>query len=56
MIVYLSKPMITRINPHVGTSKMRRFRMVDMCKGIRKYDYEAPMTSSLSDCTWLEKE
>jgi hypothetical protein len=20
------------------------------------YDYEAPMTSSLSDCTWLEKE
>jgi hypothetical protein len=29
---------------------------VDMCKGKRKYDYEAPMTSSLSDCTWLEKE
>jgi hypothetical protein len=29
---------------------------VDMCKGRRKYDYEAPMTSSLSDCTWLEKE
>jgi cellulose synthase/poly-beta-1,6-N-acetylglucosamine synthase-like glycosyltransferase len=29
--------------------------MVDMCKGKRKYDYEAPMTSSLSDCTWLEK-
>jgi hypothetical protein len=29
---------------------------VDMCKGKRKNDYEAPMTSSLSDCTWLEKE
>jgi hypothetical protein len=29
---------------------------VDMCKGKRKYDYEEPMTSSLSDCTWLEKE
>jgi hypothetical protein len=34
---------------------MRRYRMVDMCKGKRKYDHEAPMTSSLSDCTWLEK-
>jgi hypothetical protein len=29
---------------------------VDMCKGKRKYDHEAPMTSSLSDCTWLENE
>jgi hypothetical protein len=29
---------------------------VDMCKGKIKYDYEAPMTSSLSDCTWLEKD
>jgi hypothetical protein len=55
-VVYLSKPMIMRINPYVGISKMRRFRMVDMCKGKRKYDYEEPMTSSLSDCTWLEKE
>jgi hypothetical protein len=55
MVVYLSKPMIMRIN-HVGISRMRRYRMVDMCKGKRKYDYEAPMTSSLSDCTWLEKE
>jgi hypothetical protein len=44
------------INPYVGISRMRRFRMVDMCKGKRKYVYEAPMTSSLSDCTWLEKE
>jgi hypothetical protein len=56
MVVYLSKPMIMRINPYVGISRMRRFRMVDMCKGKRKYDYEAPLTSSLSDCTWLEKE
>jgi hypothetical protein len=29
---------------------------VDMCKGKRKYDYKAPMTFSLSDCTWLEKD
>jgi hypothetical protein len=56
MVVYLSKPMIMRINPYVGISKMRRFRMVDMCKSKRKYDYKAPMTSLLSDCTWLEKE
>jgi hypothetical protein len=25
-----------RINPYVGISRMRRFRMVDMCKGKRK--------------------
>jgi hypothetical protein len=56
MVVYLSKPMIMRINPYVGISRMRRFRMVDMFKGKRKYDYEAPMTSLLLDCTWLEKE
>jgi hypothetical protein len=56
MVVYLSKLMIMRINLYVGISRMRRFRMVDMCKGKRKYDYEAPMTSSLSNCTWLEKE
>jgi hypothetical protein len=36
MIVYLSKPMIMRINPFVGISMMRIFRMVDMCKGKRK--------------------
>jgi hypothetical protein len=47
--------MIMRINPYVGISRMRRYRMVDMCKG-KKYDYEALMTSSLSDCIWLEKE
>jgi hypothetical protein len=29
---------------------------VNMCKGKRRYDHEALMTSSLSDCTWLEKE
>jgi hypothetical protein len=56
MVVYLSKPMIMRINPYVGISRMRRFRNVDMCKGKRKYDHEALMTSSLSNCTWLEKE
>jgi hypothetical protein len=56
MVDYLSIPMTIRINPYVGTSRMRRYRMVDMCKGKKNYDYEAPMTSSLSDCTWLEKE
>jgi hypothetical protein len=56
MVVYLSKPMIMRINSYVRISRIRRFRMVDLCKGKRKYDYEALMTSSLSDCTWLEKE
>jgi hypothetical protein len=35
MVVYLSKPMIMRINPFIGISRMRRFRMVDMCKGKR---------------------
>jgi hypothetical protein len=42
--------------PYMGISRIRRYRMVDMCKGKRKYDYEELMTSSLSDCTWLEKE
>jgi hypothetical protein len=56
MVVYLSKPINMRIKPYVGISRTRRFRMVDMCKGKRKYDYEALMTSSLSNCTWLEKE
>jgi hypothetical protein len=36
MVVYLSKPMTMRIKPCVGISRMRRFRMVDMCKGKRK--------------------
>jgi hypothetical protein len=55
MVVYLSKPMIMRVNPYVGISRMRRYRMVDMCKGKRKYDYEAPMMSSLSeDHVWFE--
>jgi hypothetical protein len=56
MVVHLSKPMVIRINPYVGKLRVRRFRMVDMCKGKRKNDYEAQMTSSLSYCTWLEKE
>jgi hypothetical protein len=28
--------MIMRINPYVGISRMKRFRMVDMCKGKKK--------------------
>jgi hypothetical protein len=36
VVVYLSKPMIMKINPYVGISRKRRFRMVDMCKGKRK--------------------
>jgi hypothetical protein len=27
-----SKPMIMRVKPYVRLSRMRRFRMVDMCK------------------------
>jgi hypothetical protein len=36
MVVYLSKPMVMIIKPYVGISRMRRYRMVDMCKGKRK--------------------
>jgi hypothetical protein len=32
MVVYLSKPMIMRIKPYVGISRIRRYRMVDMWK------------------------
>jgi hypothetical protein len=28
--------MTMRIKPYVGISRMRRYRMVDMCKGKRK--------------------
>jgi hypothetical protein len=35
MVVYLSKPMIMRITI-CGIPRVRRFRMVDMCKGKRK--------------------
>jgi hypothetical protein len=38
-----------RINPYVGISRMRRYRMVDMCMGKRKYDHEAPMTLSVQN-------
>jgi hypothetical protein len=41
---------------YLGISRIRRYTMVDMCKGKRKYHYEALITSSLSDCTWLENE
>jgi hypothetical protein len=37
MIVYLPKTMIMRINAYVGISRMRRFRMVDTCKGKRNF-------------------
>jgi hypothetical protein len=30
---------------------MRRFRMVDMCKGKNNNDFKALMMSSMSDCT-----
>jgi hypothetical protein len=36
MVIYLSKPIIMRINHNVGMSRIRRYRMVDMCKGKRK--------------------
>jgi hypothetical protein len=41
MVVYLSEPTTMRIKPCVGISRMRRLKMVDMCKGKIKYDYEA---------------
>jgi hypothetical protein len=34
MVVYLSNDHENK--PYVGISRMRRFRMVDMCKGKRK--------------------
>jgi hypothetical protein len=33
MVVYLSNPMIMKIKPYVGISRIRRYGMVDMCKG-----------------------
>jgi hypothetical protein len=36
MVVYLSKPIIMRIKPYVGISKITKYRMVGMCKGKRK--------------------
>jgi hypothetical protein len=36
MVIDLSKPMIMKIKPYVGISRIRRYRMVDMCKGKRK--------------------
>jgi hypothetical protein len=36
MVVYLSKAIIMRIKPYVGISRIRRYRMVDMCKGKTK--------------------
>jgi hypothetical protein len=36
MVVYVPKPMIIRIKPYVGISRIRRYRMVDMCEGKRK--------------------
>jgi hypothetical protein len=45
-----SKPMIMRVKPRV--SRMRRFRMVYMCKRKKNNDFKALMMSSMSDCTW----
>jgi hypothetical protein len=33
MVVYLSNPTIMRIKPYVGISRIRRYRMVNMCEG-----------------------
>jgi hypothetical protein len=43
--------MIMRVKPYVRVSRMRRFRMVDMCKGKKNNDFKALMMSSMSDCT-----
>jgi hypothetical protein len=35
MVFYLSKTTNMRIKQYVGMSRIRRYRMVDMCKGKR---------------------
>jgi hypothetical protein len=47
-----SKPMIMRVKPYARVSRMRIFRMVNMCKGKRNNDFKALLMSSMSDCTW----
>jgi hypothetical protein len=44
--------MIMRVKLYVRVSRMRRFGMVDMCKGKKNNDFKALMMSSMSDCTW----
>jgi hypothetical protein len=47
-----SKPMIMRVKPCVRVQRMRRFRMVDMCKGKKSNDFNTLMMSSMLDSTW----
>jgi hypothetical protein len=56
MVVYLSKPMIMRINHMYGYQGWEYSEWWTCARAKENYDYEALMTSSLSDCTWLEKE
>jgi hypothetical protein len=44
--------MIKRVKPYVRVSRMRRYRMVDMCKGKKNNDFNALMMSLMWDCTW----
>ena len=55
MVVYLSSQWSWEFLHNVRGQWMRRFRMVDMCKGIQKMiDFKAQVLPSPSDCTWLE--
>jgi hypothetical protein len=56
MVVYLSKPMIMRIMHMWGYQGWEDLEWWTCARAKENYDYEAPMTSSLSDYTWLEKE
>jgi hypothetical protein len=55
MVVYLSKPMIMRINHMLGYQGWEDLEWWTCARAKENCDHKAPMTSSLSDCTWLEK-
>jgi hypothetical protein len=55
MVDYLPKPLIMRINHVYGYQGREDLEWWTCARAKENYDYEAPMTSSLSDCTWLEK-
>jgi hypothetical protein len=56
MVVYLSKPIIMRINHMLGYQGWEDLEWWTCAREKENYDHKAPMMSSLSDCTWLEKE
>jgi hypothetical protein len=56
MVVYHSMLMIMRINHMLGYQGWEDLEWWTCARAKENYDYEALMMSSLSDCTWLEKE